>query len=89
MFLEYYAHPYQTTKYFKTSQHQIDFNERRAVLVEGSEASLITLTAVSDVAKVVARAVDYEGEWPVTGGIKGEDVSIAQLIKLGESIRGV
>jgi hypothetical protein len=66
----------------------IDFNNRRALLLENGDDSQITLTTVQDLAIVVARAIDFKGEWPVISGIRGSDISIGQLISLGEKIRG-
>ena len=66
----------------------IDFNKRRALVLDGSDDDRITLTTVQDLANVVARAIDFEGEWPVVSGIRGADMSIGQLIALGEKIRG-
>ena len=66
----------------------IDFNQRRALVLDGGEDDRITLTTVQDLANVVVRAIDFEGEWPVVSGIRGADISIGQLIALGEKIRG-
>lgn len=57
--------------------------------MEGSENDLITLTSAQDFAQVVARAVEYEGEWPLIGGIKGTEISIGELVALGERVRGM
>lgn len=57
-------------------------------MVEGSENVPITLTTAADLANVVARAVEYEGEWPVVGGIKGDELTIRELIDLGKKVRG-
>ena len=57
-------------------------------MLDGGDDDCITLTTVQDLAKVVGRAVEYEGEWPVVGGIKGTDLSIGKIIALGEEIRG-
>lgn len=65
-----------------------DFENRRALVRDGGENDRLTFTTVQDVANVVARAVDFEGEWPVVGGIRGADVSIGELIALGEKLRG-
>lgn len=48
----------------------------------------ITLTTVQDLANVVAKAIDFEPEWPTIGGIRGADISIGRLIALGEKMRG-
>lgn len=49
----------------------------------------MTLTTAADVAAVVARAVDYKGEWPEIGGMMGNRVTFSQVIEIGEKIRGV
>lgn len=37
---------------------------------------------------VVVRAIEYEGEWPVVGGIRGDRVTMRRLVALGERLRG-
>jgi hypothetical protein len=66
----------------------IDFNQYRALTLYGGDDDRITLTTVQDLANVVALAVEYEGEWPVVGGIKGTEISIGELLTLGEKVRG-
>ena len=66
----------------------IDFNKRRALTLDGGDDDRITLTTVQDLANVVILAVEYEGEWPVVGGIKGTEISIGELLALGEKVRG-
>ncbi|RMZ76209.1 hypothetical protein DV738_g5038, partial [Chaetothyriales sp. CBS 135597] len=89
LFLNYFTGSYPSSNHLHVIQTPVDFEGRRAILVEGSgdDASL-TLTTVQDLAHVVARAIDYEGEWPVVGGIKGAQVSLRELVTLGEKIRG-
>jgi hypothetical protein len=65
-----------------------DFNNRRAILLDGGDENALTLTTVQDLANVVAKAIDFEGEWPTIGGIRGTTTSIKELIALGEKIRG-
>ncbi|OKL62331.1 hypothetical protein UA08_02283 [Talaromyces atroroseus] len=48
----------------------------------------MTLTTVEDLAAVVSRAVDYEGSWPTTGGIRGNRVTFSQILEIGRRIRG-
>lgn len=50
--------------------------------------AVITLTTVQDAAKVTALAVEYAGEWPRVSGIKGGDVSMRDLVAIGEKARG-
>ena len=56
--------------------------------MEGGDDGIMTLTTAQDLAAVVARAIDYEGEWPEAGGIRGTDMKVGDLIALGEKIRG-
>ena len=88
MFTNYFAYPYESAKHFRPFETQFDFNKRRALTLNGGYDDRITLTTVQDLANVVALAVEYEGEWPVVGGVKGTELSIGQLIALGEKVRG-
>lgn len=86
--MNYLTHPYQSSRHVHSIETPFDFAKRRAILLDGSDNNRLVFTAVQDVANVVARAIDFEGEWPVVGGIQGTNVSIAQLIALGEKLRG-
>ncbi|OOF98858.1 hypothetical protein ASPCADRAFT_162634 [Aspergillus carbonarius ITEM 5010] len=88
LFVNYLTHPYQSSRHVHSIETPFDFAKRRAILLDGSDNNRLVFTAVQDVANVVARAIDFEGEWPVVGGIQGTNVSIAQLIALGEKLRG-
>lgn len=55
---------------------------------DGGDDDRITLTSAQDLAAVVARAVEYEAAWPVVGGIRGCEMTVAELLRLGEEIRG-
>ena len=65
----------------------IDFKNRRAIVVDGYDA-IMTYTTVKDLAAVVARAVELDGEWPVIGGISGNRLPISQILQIGEKVRG-
>ncbi|CZT18441.1 uncharacterized protein RCC_04286 [Ramularia collo-cygni] len=65
-----------------------DFENRRAIVLEGSEAAPLTLTTVEDTAKVVALALEYKGKWPRKGGIQGSQTTVGQFLALAEKIRG-
>jgi hypothetical protein len=65
----------------------IDFQNRRAIVVDGHDA-VITYTTIEDLAAVIARAVDFSDEWPVIGGISGNRVSISEVLKIGKRVRG-
>ena len=64
-----------------------DFQNRRAIVLAGHDA-VFTLTTAHDVAEVIARAIDYEGEWPVNGGIQGNRVTTSQILEIGKRVRG-
>jgi len=66
-----------------------DFERRRALVPEGYEDARITLTTADDLSKVVALAMEYEGEWPLVSGIKGTELTVKEIIALGEKIRGM
>lgn len=58
------------------------------MVVEDYEDAVITFTTVSDLAAIIARAVDYEGKWPKTGGIRGNRITFSQIVDIGRKIRG-
>ncbi|KAK3353886.1 NmrA-like family protein [Lasiosphaeria hispida] len=86
-FLNYLGTPNKTAKYLSQLNTWLDFANTRAILVEGVEER-ISYTTVQDLAAVVARAVEYEGEWPVIGGVHGNTITSLEAIALGEKIRG-
>ena len=67
----------------------IDFQNRRAIVVDGHEDAIMTLTTVQDIAGIVARAVDYDGEWPAIGGMRGNRVTVSQILEIGAKVGGV
>ncbi|KAI0813257.1 hypothetical protein GGR55DRAFT_565964 [Xylaria sp. FL0064] len=88
LFLDYLAFPHKTSKYVDPLQTVFDFKNRRALVVDGREDAMMTLTTVADTAAVIARAVSYHGIWPTTGGIRGNRVSISQILEIGNRVRG-
>jgi hypothetical protein len=88
LFLNYLTNPYRTAKHVHAIETPFDFNKRRALLRQGGDDDRITFTTVDDFANVVARAIDFEGEWPLVSGIQGAIISIGQLVAIGEEVRG-
>lgn len=88
LFLDYLTSPYKSAKHLRQMQTPFDYDRGRCIIAEGGNDSRITFTTVQDLAQVVARAIDYEHPWPVVGGISGVEMSLKQMIKLGEKIRG-
>ncbi|KAF5689605.1 2'-hydroxyisoflavone reductase [Fusarium circinatum] len=87
-FMDYLCHPYTTAKYITTTVVNVDLVKKHAIVVEGTLDDEITYTSVNDIANIVTRAIDLDGEWPVIGGISGDRISIRQLLKIGEELRG-
>lgn len=88
LLLDYLGFPHQTTRHITPLSTQFDFEKCRVIVVDGHENAVITLTTVADVAAIVTRAVEYEGEWPERGGISGNSVTYSQIIEAGQKIRG-
>ncbi|OTB02566.1 hypothetical protein M426DRAFT_264367 [Hypoxylon sp. CI-4A] len=88
LFLNYLAFPHKTAKHVDPLQTVFDFESKRAIVVDGREDAIITLTTVTDLAAVVDRAIDYEGKWPAVGGIRGNRVTFSQLLEIGRRVRG-
>ncbi|KAF4461001.1 hypothetical protein FALBO_12204 [Fusarium albosuccineum] len=88
LFTNYMTYPFNSSKHVELFEGPINFHQRRALVVEGAEDAILTLTTAQDTAKVVALAIEYEGEWPIYSGIRGAQVTISELIALGEKIRG-
>ena len=58
------------------------------MVVDGHENAIMTLTTVADLAAIIVRAVDYEGRWPTTGGIRGNRLTFSQILEIGRRVRG-
>jgi len=69
-------------------QMMIDFDNRRAIIVSGSEDAPVTITSLSDMAVTVAAALDYPEPWPEVGGICGSQTTVREILALGERLRG-
>ncbi|TPX13382.1 uncharacterized protein E0L32_006112 [Thyridium curvatum] len=87
-FMDYLAAPHQITKHIHQQETYVNFERCQALLVDGDDNARVVFTSVKDIVNVVVLAVDYIGEWPVTGGIQGQEISIADVLALGKKIRG-
>jgi nucleoside-diphosphate-sugar epimerase len=87
LFLNYFTYPHKSAEYFHTFEMNVDFQNHRAIVLGDGNAQ-ISLTTVQDLGAVVAAAIDHEGEWPEVGGGRGDQITLSELIKLGENIRG-
>ncbi|GKU07926.1 2-hydroxyisoflavone reductase [Fusarium langsethiae] len=88
VFMDYLCHPHQTSKHVLTTSVNINYEERSALVVEGTLDDKLVYTCLDDITNVVTSAVDYDGEWPVIGGISGDRVTMRQLLEIGERVRG-
>ncbi|PGH11857.1 hypothetical protein AJ79_04654 [Helicocarpus griseus UAMH5409] len=88
LFLDYLASPYKTAKHVEPLDTVFDFQNCRTTLVDGHENAIMTMTSVADLAAVVARAVEHEGQRPEIGGVRGNRVTFSQIVQIGEKIRG-
>ncbi|KAK4666733.1 hypothetical protein QC763_302860 [Podospora pseudopauciseta] len=87
IFTDYHANE-NINKHLKTNDFlPIDFANYK-LLAPGSLKPRLTATTVRDVANIVAKAIEYEGEWPKIGGIAGETLTLAEELAIGEKIRG-
>lgn len=86
LFLDYLACPYKTARQVDPLDTVFDFQNCRAIAVDGHEDAVVTLTTAADLASVVARAVDYHGQWPEIDGIRGNRVTFSRVIEIGEKI---
>ncbi|TVY36512.1 Quinone oxidoreductase [Lachnellula occidentalis] len=82
-----YLAPAGNLKYLKVMPLWINFQDRRGITLSDAEATY-TLTTMADIANVVARAIEYKGEWPVVGGIRGTTMSDTKLLEIGAKVRG-
>ncbi|KAM0474226.1 hypothetical protein ACHAP7_007913 [Fusarium lateritium] len=77
----------KSSKHVTLFETPINFNDCRGLLVDDGE-TIISLVTAQDAAQVTALAVEYEGEWPIISGVKGADITMNELVALGEKIRG-
>lgn len=67
----------------------MDFYVCWVIILEDSEDVWIIWIIVKDFVNVVVKVVEYEGEWFVVGGIRGDEVIIGEIIVFGEKIWGM
>lgn len=65
-----------------------DLHARRFLTLSTESTHPINFVSVQDVARVVTAAISYPHEWPVVGGIRGTQITVYELVRLAEKIRG-
>ncbi|KAJ5691744.1 hypothetical protein N7462_001167 [Penicillium macrosclerotiorum] len=85
-FMDYWAMPKIRT-HLEPLVYAVDIANGKA-LIPGDGNNIITMTYSYDMAKFVVRLLDVE-EWPKCSYIGGDDITLGQLVRLGEEIRGI
>lgn len=87
IFLDYFAHPHPLSPGLITWPFFIDFNTRRAIILDDGNQPIV-LTAIADDSEILAAALEDPNPWPTVGGIRGCKTTINELLALGKKIRG-
>lgn len=87
IFLDYFAHPYAPTPPLYTWPFFVDFQSRRAIILDSGNYPLV-LTSAHDDAEILLRAIEDPRPWPRVGGIRGWRTTQAEILALGKKIRG-
>lgn len=85
--MNYLAYPNKTAKHLYNSGNFHSPGLGHSIIIDDGEY-WETWTTIQDTAKVVARAIDYEGRWPETGGIVGTKIKSKDMVKLAEEVCG-
>jgi NmrA-like family len=87
VFLDLTVWPRKTAEHLYITCIGIDVEGGQALMVEDG-AQQISFTTIQDTGRVVAAAVDFEGEWPEIGGIAGETIEYRHLLDKLEQYSG-
>ncbi|PSN61299.1 NAD(P)-binding protein [Corynespora cassiicola Philippines] len=86
IFMDYFGHPYPLASSLNTWPWLIDFENRRAIVLEDGDQPFV-LTAASDIANVLALALADDRPWPTVGGMRSCRTTYNELIALGKVLR--
>jgi len=86
-FMNYLSYPYLSAEHLAAQCIGTDVATRHALITGEGDAWEVYTTA-EDFAKVVARAIDFEGKWPEIGGVVGCRVQQKDYIKLMDKYAG-
>jgi hypothetical protein len=87
VFMDYFAHPNPLCKILHTWPFFIDFENRRAMVLDDGNQSIV-ISAASNVSDILALALEDSNPWPSIGGICGARTTINELLALGKKLRG-
>jgi hypothetical protein len=86
IFMDYFAHPYPLAPELITWPFFLDFNNRRALILDDGEQPLV-ITAIQDDAEMLKLAIEDDRPWPTVGGIRGCRTTTAELFSLAQKLR--
>ncbi|KAF2690636.1 NmrA-like family protein-like protein [Lentithecium fluviatile CBS 122367] len=87
VFMDYFAHPHPLSPALITWPFFIDFENRRAIILDDGHHP-IAVTAISDISAMLALALEDARPWPAIGGMRGARTTCAEILTLGERVRG-
>ncbi|KAK0389905.1 hypothetical protein NLU13_3478 [Sarocladium strictum] len=88
IFLDYLIAPHQVSKHLPPVATASSISELRVASVRGHEDDPVVFTSVADIAGVVRRAIEYEGQWPEVSGIRGDRLSAREMQQVLERVTG-
>ncbi|KAL8393692.1 hypothetical protein RB595_003434 [Gaeumannomyces hyphopodioides] len=88
LFLNYLGAPRKTAAHVGCFEVFMNIGAGVALAVEGHVDARTAFTTIADLRAAVVRIVEYEGEWPVNGGIRGDSARYADLLELAGRLRG-
>jgi hypothetical protein len=87
IFMDYFAHPSPLSPGLITWPFFIDYERRRAMVLDAGTQPLV-VTAIADISAMLDLALSDERAWPRIGGMQGARTSINELLALGKRVRG-
>ena len=87
IFMDYFAHPHPLSPGLITWPFFIDFEKRRAMVLDDGNQPLV-VTAIADISHVLNLALESKEAWPEVGGMRGARTTINDLLSLGKKLRG-
>ncbi|KAH7084723.1 NmrA-like family protein-like protein [Paraphoma chrysanthemicola] len=86
VFVDYFAHPNPLSPGLFTWPFFIDFEQRRAIVLDDGEWKF-SVTSIADMSAILDLALSDPRPWPVIGGLRGGTISINELLGLGKRLR--
>lgn len=87
VFMDYFAHPSPLSPNLITWEFFIDFNKRRAIILDDGNDSF-ALTSIADISGMLALALDDSRPWPSIGSMEACRTTSKELLALGKKLRG-